>query len=80
MYILLTDEIQLSKSEDVIGYIQQLISQAASHLARRKACIEWKTYRQKEAGQGSYSNRVDCFRQDYLPTRESRGLPGGLLY
>ena len=36
LFMVLKNQIQLSKSEDLFGCIQQFMNQAASHLANRK--------------------------------------------
>lgn len=50
---LLRNTIQLSKYEDLIGFVKPFMSWAASHLARRDAprsCTKWKVFIGKRVG------------------------------
>lgn len=73
---LLETKIELSKSEDLIGFIKRGMSRAAPHLTmggRSEELYKMEgLYRQKGAEQGSYENRVDCLRQGHLPRGAGR--------
>ena len=75
----LKNKIQPSKFEDLIGFIQQFMSRAASHLERRKALWEvvqnGRFYRRREGG--TEVTRLDSFRQGYRPLKRN-GVSGRL--
>lgn len=59
------NKIQLSKSEDVIAFIEWFMNQATSSLAHRcsKELYKMKDFHRMEGGAGSYQQRKrsDCF-------------------
>lgn len=75
--ILCFKTIQLSKYEDLIGFIQQCVVWAASHLAERRErrrAAEKDRILEVERGWDKQviSKRQDYFRQGHLPLRDER--------
>lgn len=60
----------MSKSEDLIGFIKQLMNQVASHLANRrvlKGLYKWKIFIGRGRGKGTVKRKGIIFDPGTLP-------------
>lgn len=69
-YRLLKDKLELSISEDLIGFIQLFMNQAAAHLATSRFSEEGATKRkvfiERRVGQGSLREREERVTLDHI--------------